>query len=167
MLLLMHHEDCFLQAKSCSAGVLTIGYGHTTTIGKPIVVSGMKITYPEAVILLYKDTKKVYDGMQSVQQFDWLQQAALVSFAYNIGIESFNQSTACKRASIRDVLYRDYSVALNMQRWNKIGKTTAPGLVRRRSEEAWTLLWRQHVMEIVAKNAPYLMRGLLIRHTVV
>ena len=154
MLLLMHHEGCFLQATPCSAGVLTIGHGHTTTFGYPKVVHGMKISQPEAIILLYKDTKKVYDSIhQDVQHLDWFQQAALVSFTYNIGIEGFQKSTVRKRLFLRNNLYRDYSIALHLQRWNKINGKPAPGLTKRRREEAWILLWRLHVMELAVKVA--------------
>lgn len=172
MLLLMHYEDNFETAKLCSAGVLTIGYGHTTTFGPPKVVHGMKISHSEAIFLLYKDTKKVYDGIyQDVQHLDWLQQAALVSFAYNIGIEAFNKSAVAIRLRAwkdpPDNLWQYECLEMHLLRWDKIGKTVAPGLAHRRESEAWMLLWRLHLKETVAKNVPYLMRVLFIRHTVV
>jgi lysozyme len=157
----MHHEDNFATAKLCSAGVLTIGYGHTTTFGFPKVVPGMKISQPEAIILLYKDTKKVYDGIYpTVKQLDILQQAALVSFAYNIGIEAFDKSAVAIRLrdwkDPPDNLWQYECLEMHLLRWDKIGKTVAPGLAHRRESEAWILLWQQHLMESVVYSVPYI-----------
>jgi lysozyme len=160
MLLLMHHEDCFLTAKQCDAGVLTIGFGHTTTFGNPKVVPGMRISYPDAVILLYKDTMKVYDGINpTVSPLDYLQQASLVSFAYNIGVDSFNKSTVAERLrdwrGPPDNLWQFECLEMHLLRWDKIGNTVAPGLVKRRKEEAWILLWQQHLIRNVVKVVPF------------
>ena len=45
--LIKEFEGLYLQAYRCPAGVLTIGYGHTSVAGEPKVVAGMKITKQE------------------------------------------------------------------------------------------------------------------------
>ena len=74
----------------CQAGVLTIGWGHTSAAGEPKVVEGMQITREDADAIFANDIAKVEDQINEFlndvgvevnpRQFD-----ALVSFVFNTG----------------------------------------------------------------------------------
>ncbi|NJL53246.1 MAG: lysozyme, partial [Hydrococcus sp. SU_1_0] len=92
-------EGCNLGSYHCSAGVLTIGYGHTKTT-KPNQV----ITLGEAENLLKLDVQDAVGAVNklvrvklSQNQFD-----ALVSFTFNVGIGAFSQSTLLKKLNNGD-----------------------------------------------------------------
>lgn len=77
-------EGLSLKAYSCSAGVLTIGYGHT---GKD-VKKGMVITKEKATELLNTDVERFeahVSNYNKIYNFTNNEFSALVSFAYNIG----------------------------------------------------------------------------------
>ena len=126
--LIKHWEGYRSNAYKCPAGVWTIGYGHTKG-----VYEGQKITSYEADIMLKEDLA-VFEGAVSrfvkvnltQGQFD-----ALVSFAFNVGVSAFQNSTL-----LRLLNKGDYDGAAGQfQRWVKAGKQTLPGLVRRRESE--------------------------------
>lgn len=80
-----------LTAYRCSAGVWTIGYGHTGG-----VQPGAHITEAEADGLLQHDVQAFVDGVNRLvtvpleqHQFD-----ALVSFAYNVGLDEDEDTKA-------------------------------------------------------------------------
>ena len=84
--LIKQFEGCRLIAYQCSAGVWTIGYGHTAGVYK-----GMKITQAQADAFLKQDIAKFekyinnpsyvpFTAQLNQNQFD-----ALVSFAFNLG----------------------------------------------------------------------------------
>lgn len=80
-----------LTAYKCSAGVWTIGYGHTGG-----VQPGAHITEAEADGLLQHDVQAFVDGVNRLvtvpleqHQFD-----ALVSFAYNVGLDEDDDTKA-------------------------------------------------------------------------
>ncbi len=117
-------EGCRLTAYKCSAGVPTIGYGHTAG-----VKMGQTITQVQAESYLKDDlmkyeTKvmKYYDKYRFNQnEFD-----ALVSFAYNVG--SIDQLTAGGTRS-RKV------IAEKMLSYCKAAGKANTGLLRRRQKE--------------------------------
>lgn len=84
--LIKQFEGCRLVAYQCSAGVWTIGYGHTAGVYK-----GMKITQAEAEAYLLQDVakfEKYVNNLSYVPFTDQLNQNqfdALVSFAFNLG----------------------------------------------------------------------------------
>lgn len=128
-------EGCRLTAYRCSAGVWTIGYGHTSG-----VTSGMKITQAEADEMFEKDIKQFSDQVRRTlggvnlnnNQFD-----ALVSLAYNIGIGRLSKSELLKKVKANP---DDPAIRAEFARYvyatsNGV-KRQLPGLVRRRTEEA-------------------------------
>lgn len=118
-------EGCRLTAYRCSAGVLTIGYGHTGSDVK----SGMKITGAEATALLKKDVERFerhVEGYMDVYNFNQNQFDALVSFAFNIG--NIDQLTANGKRSIKEI-------SAKITAYNKAGGAVLEGLVKRRAEE--------------------------------
>lgn len=117
-----------LRAYRCSAGVWTIGYGHTGDV-KP----GDRISPDKAEKLLREDLRKFEDGVSirvqvplTQNQFD-----ALVSFSFNVGIGALGRSTLLKKLNKKD--YR--GAANEFRKWNKGGGRVLAGLVRRRKAE--------------------------------
>lgn len=126
--LIMASEGCRLTTYRCSAGVLTIGYGHTGADVK----AGMTITQAQAEALLRKDLTKfegyvnnpVYvpiTNSLNQNQFD-----ALVSFAFNCG--QGNLKSLCKDRNAEQI-------ADAITRYCKAGGRTLQGLVTRRAKE--------------------------------
>lgn len=126
--LIKQFEGCRLIAYQCSAGVWTIGYGHTAGVYK-----GMKITQAQADAFLKQDIAKFekYINNPSYVQFtDKLNQNqfdALVSFAFNLG--QGNVKKLCVGRNINQI-------PSAMQQYCKAAGKTLPGLQRRRKAEA-------------------------------
>lgn len=122
-----------LSAYKCSAGVATIGVGHTG----PDVRMGMTITAAESDRLLTRDLVRFERcvGMAvkvplSQNQFD-----ALVIFAFNVGEEAFRKSTLLKKLNLGGYA----AVPEQLLRWVHAGGEESPGLRKRR--EAEIALW--------------------------
>ena len=127
--LIKKFEGCELKAYQCSAGVWTIGYGHTKD-----VVEGMEITQEQAEQMLVDELheyesyiNKYVTVALSQNQFD-----ALVSWVYNLGPANLKASTMLK--VLNSGKYED--VPSQMKRWNKAGGKVLEGLIRRREAEA-------------------------------
>jgi len=136
--LIKEFEGLRLKAYLCPAKVWTIGYGHTTAAGPPIVQPGMSITSKQAEEILRSDLGKYEAGVLKLVkvpltqgQFD-----ALVSFAYNCGRGALGRSTLLKRVNAG----RFDAVPAELMKWTKAGGRELAGLVRRRRAEA--ALWR-------------------------
>jgi lysozyme len=136
--LLKKFEGCKLKAYKCPAGIWTIGYGHTSAAGEPVVTEGMTITQEEAEAILKRDLAKyekpVVDLVKvplTQHQFD-----VLVDFAYNAGVGNLKTSTLLKKVNAGDF----DAVPTELMKWTKGGGKELPGLVRRRrAESEW---WR-------------------------
>lgn len=122
-------EGLRLHAYRCPAGVWTIGYGHTVDVEPDDVV-----TAKEAEQMLADDVgrfaagvRDLCTGSETPEQF-----GALVSLAYNIGLEAFAESTVLRLH--RNGLYADASRAFRM--WIRGGGHVLPGLIKRRDAEA-------------------------------
>lgn len=127
--LIKKFEGCRLETYICPAGVFTIGYGHTGADVK----SGMKITQEEAETLLKNDLKAFEKGVQRIikkeltqNQFD-----ALVSFAYNLGLENLKKSTLAKLINQDKIK----EAANQFERWVYANGVKLNGLIRRRKAE--------------------------------
>ena len=127
--LIQKFEGCELEAYQCSAGVWTIGYGHTKD-----VIKGMTITKEEAEQMLVDELHEYENYINeyvtvalSQNQFD-----ALVSWVYNLGPANLKSSTMLK--VLNEGKYEE--VPAQMKRWNKAGGKVLDGLVRRREAEA-------------------------------
>ena len=127
--LIKKFEGCKLKSYKCSAGVWTIGYGHTEGIKEGDMVSPQ-----EADKLLRADVFKfeeyVADNVMvelTQNQFD-----ALVAWTFNLGVGNLRNSTMLKKLNNADYT----SVPFEMKRWNKAGGKTLDGLVRRRQAES-------------------------------
>lgn len=122
-----------LTAYQDSAGVWTIGWGHTQG-----VTEGMTCTVEQAVAWLDVDLDDAEHAVCTFvtvplndNQFD-----ALVSFVFNIGTEGFMTSTLLRRLNTGEY----DAVPEEMARWNKVTvkgvKKVSAGLVNRRASEA-------------------------------
>ncbi len=127
---LIREEGEVLYAYKCSAGVWTIGVGHTGADVK----QGIKITKEQSRELLRKDLRRFENCVNSAinlhltqNQFD-----SLVSLAFNIGCQAFKLSTLRKKinsgASAEEI-------KAEFRKWRKGGGRVLPVLVARRERE--------------------------------
>jgi len=131
-------EGLRLKAYKCPAAVWTIGYGHTTAAGAPIVNPDLVITKDEAEEVLARDMEQYEEGVRKYVKVDLTQGQfdALVDFAYNAGVGALAKSTLLKRVNAE----KFDEVPAEFMKWTKGGGKELPGLVRRRRAEV--KLWR-------------------------
>ena len=134
--LLKKFEGCKLKAYKCPAGILTIGYGHTSAAGTPTVIDGMTISQKQADDILRQDLVKYETAVQGLvaQNLTQHQFDVLVDFCYNAGAGALKSSTLLKKINAGDF----DAVPAELMKWTKGGGKVLPGLVRRRqAESAW------------------------------
>jgi len=130
--LIKEYEGLRLHAYQDSAGVWTIGWGHTGDVKR-----GQSITIHQAEALLALDigiaaaaVNRHVEAPLSQNMFD-----ALVSFTFNLGERRLAESTLLKKLNLRDYA----AAAAEFGKWVKATikgkKVTLPGLVRRRAAE--------------------------------
>lgn len=143
----MHHalgiikefEGLELEAYVDAVGVVTIGWGTTLyNDGRPVKL-GDRVTPHQADQLLRAQVQRDYapgmfNALPMARSFTARQQAALVSFTYNVGVEALNQSTLRKRL----IAGEDPALVIRQElprwRFGDEGKILA-GLERRRAAE--------------------------------
>ena len=127
--LIKRFEGCRLKAYKCSAGVLTIGYGHTGGVTETDT-----ITQDDANKLLHEDVAKFEEYVDDnvIVELNQGQFDALVAWTFNLGPGNLRESTMLKKLNEADYT----SVPNEMKRWNKAGGKTLDGLIRRRNAEA-------------------------------
>lgn len=127
--LIKSFEGCRLTAYQDSAGVWTIGYGHTGGVD-----SGQTITQAQADDYLRSDVQWAQQCVNDAVSHDITpnQFAALVSFTFNVGCQALKDSTL-----LRCVNASDYAGAkAQFGLWVHAGGKVLDGLVRRRAAEA-------------------------------
>lgn len=126
-------EGLRTKAYQDSVGVWTIGYGHTSMAGSPNVTPGMQITEAEAESILKKDLgifeKGVSEAVKVSTNSD--QFSAMVSFSFNVGLGSLQESTLLRKHNAKDFA----GAADEFLRWVYAGGQKLPGLERRRKAE--------------------------------
>jgi len=127
--LIKRYEGLRLDAYLDAVNVPTIGYGHTHG-----VVMGTKISAPEAEEFLRGDLEQFETGVAKLltvtirqSQFD-----ALVSFAFNLGLGNFKDSTLRKHTNDG----KPMQAAQEFPKWINAGGKPLLGLLRRRLSEA-------------------------------
>ncbi|EJF77418.1 hypothetical protein MCO_01104 [Bartonella sp. DB5-6] len=132
--LIKQWEGLRLNAYQDIACVWTIGYGHTSKAGKPLVKKGMCITRQQAEEILCEDLKQFETAVEKAVTVSLTDEqfAALVSFCYNVGIKAFCHSTLLKKLNKGDY----EAVPTELQKWNKVGGKPLQGLANRRAAEA-------------------------------
>lgn len=133
--LIKKHEGLELDAYLCPAKVWTIGYGNTFYENGIKVKEGDSITLQRADELFRNTIVKFSHSIKSqiVQPLNDNQFSALVSLAYNIGVNAFNSSTIRKKVNANP---SDPTIRDEFARWNKSGGQVLNGLVSRRKAEA-------------------------------
>lgn len=126
--LIRQFEGLRLAAYRCPAGIATIGYGSTAG-----VQMGQTITAERAEELLREDVRQFEAAVSRLVKMPLTQgqRDALVSFAFNLGAKSLEQSTL-----LRLLNAGDYSgAAAQFDRWVYASGKKLSGLVKRRAAE--------------------------------
>lgn len=126
--LITQFEGLRLNAYKDSAGVWTIGYGHTRN-----VTAGQVITHEEALTLLNEDLAEVEKAIHrrvkvTLEQYQF---DALASFIFNLGETHFAHSTLLRKLNQHDM----EGAAKEFDRWVYARRKKLAGLVRRRAAE--------------------------------
>lgn len=128
-------EGCRLSAYKDAVGIPTIGWGLTRYPNGIKVAMFDQITQEEADRMLIQVVDQFAEKLKDLiiqplkqQQFD-----ALVSFAYNVGVGAFHQSTLRKKVNANP---NDPTIKAEFLKWNKAGGKVLNGLTRRREKEA-------------------------------
>jgi GH24 family phage-related lysozyme (muramidase) len=129
-------EGLELEAYKDAVGVWTIGYGTTMVNGSP-VRQGDKISAQLADELLAEDLKRrharLVELIPAVKNYGANQTAALLSWAYNVGMGAVEESTLRKRINAGQGA--QVVVAEELPRWNKGDGKELAGLTNRRAAE--------------------------------
>ena len=122
--LIKSFEGLHLTAYKDTAGVLTIGYGHTKGLSE-----GMKITKDQAEAYLLEDLKAAESAVIK-KPYEWNQNEfdALVSFTFNCGSGNLTKLVKSGKRTKEEI-----SDALLL--YNKAGGKELAGLARRRQAE--------------------------------
>ena len=129
-------EGLRLEAYQCSANVWTIGIGTTVYPSGVAVEEGDICTHDEAYQYCEYDieerAKVIMPLINPAQWREGVRFAMVMSLAYNIGTNAFNESTVLKRINQG---YADSLIREAWGWWNKAGGKTVRGLVNRRNAE--------------------------------
>ena len=128
--LIKSFEGCKLKSYQDVVGVWTIGYGSTG----PDIRGPMSWTQEQADARLAHDLVKFETGVSNCVKVELTnnQFAALVCFAYNVGLGNLQSSTLLKKVNLDDT----QAAAAEFLRWNKAGGNVIAGLTRRRQAES-------------------------------
>jgi len=129
-------EGCRLIAYLCPANVWTIGWGVTSLHGAA-VRQGDKISQVLADEMLRGEIIRIAKALHKLipasEQYGANQQAALTSWAYNVGLRAVDDSTLRKRLNAGESA--QVVIPQELPRWNKADDKVLPGLSRRRAAE--------------------------------
>ena len=132
LLALLNHEAAVLSSYRDSAGVWTIGVGHTAAAGPPRPRQGLKITLEQAIRLFREDIRRYEAAVNrdvNVQlkqhEFD-----ALVSFHFNTGAISRAAITRHLNAGDKN------KAAAAFMNWTRAGGKKGMLTARRKAERA-------------------------------
>ncbi|MFM2204461.1 MAG: hypothetical protein RLZZ605_1425 [Bacteroidota bacterium] len=117
-------------------GIVTIGYGSTFyDNGKKVQITDLPITKERALELLtvLADAFALKVNSLILKEVNQNQFNALVSLAYNIGINAFKTSTVLRLANNNP---KDANIAKAFLMWNKQGGKELNGLTKRRIKES-------------------------------
>lgn len=127
-------EGCRLEPYLCAAGIPTLGYGRT---GKDITFDTKRISQSQADQWLAEDLQRFADGIHRLLPGSNLwganQQAALISWAFNVGLGAVESSTLRKRllAGEPGIIV----IPQELPKWDKANGKPLAGLTRRRAAE--------------------------------
>lgn len=121
-------EGLRLKSYRDTVGVLTIGYGTTG----PFVHPNQTITVNQAEAFLQHDVEAIWNaiGQHASRPLKANEQAAMTSFAYNLGLSALFGSTLWKLA-----MKNSPAAANEFPKWVHADGVVLPGLVARRNAE--------------------------------
>lgn len=129
-------EGCHLKAYLCPVGIPTVGWGNTSMDGRAVKL-GDVITQAKADAMLQDDVlarhQELLKLMPAMKSWAPEQQAAVVSWAYNVGMGAVASSTL--RTRINKGETPSLVVTQELPRWNRGTNGVLPGLARRRQAE--------------------------------
>jgi GH24 family phage-related lysozyme (muramidase) len=129
-------EGCHLVAYACPAGVWTIGWGNTQIDGRP-VRQGDKISQVAADTMLRDSVERfaaqLYTLIPSAKNYGGNQQAALLSWLYNVGSGAADESTLRRRLNAGESA--QVVIPQELPKWDKANGKPLLGLTRRRAAE--------------------------------
>jgi lysozyme len=134
--LICKYEGFRAKPYSCPAGVPTIGYGTTRyPNGVRVRLSDKEISEATAKEFLRRNMAQYEQGVDALTLDSITQNQfnALVSFAYNVGVQALRNSTLLKKVNANP---NDVKIGGEFMKWNKGGGKVLAGLTRRRAEEA-------------------------------
>lgn len=120
----------------CSAGIPTIGYGSTYyENGRKVMLTDAKIT-KERAVELFENTVKTFEAgvlkLLGTTKVNQNQFNALVSFAYNLGLNALKNSTLLKLVKLNAIHFK---IETEFGKWVNAGGKKVQGLVNRRNDE--------------------------------
>lgn len=122
-------EACALESYKDSAGVWTIGYGHTAGVGP-----GTRCTQYQAEQWLRQDLYRVERYVDNVKRIATQgQYDAVLDFCYNCGMGNFDRSTLRRYI---EAGRKTYEIQREFLRWVNSGGKFQGGLYTRRIWEA-------------------------------
>lgn len=132
--LIKSFEGCKLIPYRCPAGVWTVGWGHT---GDDVFLNGIEKKYSQKEVddLFLKDILFFENGVTKLLtcNLNSNQFSALVSFAYNLGVNALDESTLLKHLNAN--MIPNIVARKEFPRWIFIKGKENKGLRRRRMAE--------------------------------
>ena len=142
--IIKEYEGCHLEAYLCPAGVPTIGWGSTRLIDRPVQL-GDRISQEMADDLLRNDVERRHRELVKllplIAGWPGHRVAALLSWAYNVGLGAVKTSTLRRRLLAGEDPVRVISEEL--PRWDKTNGKPLAGLARRRAAEVALFVGQQ------------------------
>jgi lysozyme len=120
----------------CPAKLATIGFGNTFyRDGRKVTMVDHPITRAEAFDMFKDIADKFAKRVSSLvtQPLTQNQFNSLVSFAYNVGVANFMNSTLLKKVNNNRL---DHTIRDEFLKWDKVGTKKLAGLTKRRIYEA-------------------------------
>lgn len=153
-------EGLRLEAYRCPAGVPTIGYGATRLKDRPVRM-GDVITRETAEELLREQVIDLFAPglfalVPAAKKWKPNQQAALIGWAFNVGLGAVEESTLRKRILAGES--PSVVVPEELPRWDKADGKTLEGLKRRRAAEVRLFtggIEQQHQPAKLTPNSPF------------
>jgi GH24 family phage-related lysozyme (muramidase) len=137
-------EGCHLESYLCPAGVPTIGWGSTRLIDRPVQL-GDRISQEMADDLLRNDVERRHRELVKllplIAGWPGPKVAALVSWAYNVGLSAVAGSTLRRRLLAGEDPVQ--VVSQELPRWDKANGKPLAGLTRRRAAEVALFVGQQ------------------------
>ena len=129
-------EGCKLSAYKCPAGIWTIGWG-ATIVNSAAVREGNTISQALADELLRAEILRIAEQLHQIipaaAKWGGNQQAALISWAYNVGLGAVKDSTLRKRINAGEG--GPAVIPQELPKWDKANGAALAGLTRRRAAE--------------------------------